>query len=194
MKVVEILKVASNYLNIYDDLSMYFEENADPQTLNVSEDTKKKFDTLMLALNNTINELALTKFQIKETYVLSGLEEHTSIKLESLTGNKINKVLRVYDENLEDIVFAEVGETIIFNSHGKKVFIDYTIIPPKLELNDEIKAFYNVGTRIIALGVASEYLNLCEIYDDAERLAGYYTDGLSNTLQQGTTIKTKRWI
>lgn len=194
MKVVEILKVASNYLNIYDDLSMYFEENADPQTLNASEDTKKKFDTLMLALNNTINELALTKFQIKETYVLSGLEEHTSIKLESLTGNKINKVLRVYDENLEDIVFAEVGETIIFNSHGKKVFIDYTIIPPKLELNDEIKAFYNVGTRIIALGVASEYLNLCEIYDDAERLAGYYTDGLSNTMQQGTTIKTKRWI
>ena len=194
MKVVEILKVASNYLNIYDDLSMYFEENADPQTLNASEDTKKKFDTLMLALNNTINELALTKFQIKETYVLLGLEVHTSIKLESLTGNKINKVLRVYDENLEDIVFAEVGETIIFNSHGKKVFIDYTIIPPKLELNDEIKAFYNVGTRIIALGVASEYLNLCEIYDDAERLAGYYTDGLSNTMQQGTTIKTKRWI
>ena len=44
MKVVEILKVASNYLNIYDELSMYFEENADPQTLNVSEDTKKKFD------------------------------------------------------------------------------------------------------------------------------------------------------
>lgn len=194
MKVVEILKVASNYLNIYDDLSMYFEENADPQTLNASEDTKKKFDTLMLALNNTINELALTKFQIKETYVLSGLEVHTSIKLESLTGNKINKVLRVYDENLEDIVFAEVGETLIFNSHGKKVFIDYTIIPPTLELNDEIKAFYNVGTRIIALGVASEYLNLCEIYDDAERLAGYYTDGLSNTMQQGTTIKTKRWI
>lgn len=194
MKVVEILKVASNYLNIYDDLSMYFEENADLQTLNASEDTKKKFDTFMLALNNTINELALTKFQIKETYVLSGLEGHTSIKLESLTGNKINKVLRVYDENLEDIVFAEVGETIIFNSHGKKVFIDYTIIPPKLELNDEIKAFYNVGTRIIALGVASEYLNLCEIYDDAERLAGYYTDGLSNTMQQGTTIKTKRWI
>ena len=194
MKVVEILKVASNYLNIYDDLSMYFEENADPQTLNASEDTKKKFDTLMLALNNTINELALTKFQIKETYVLLGFQGHTSIKLESLTGNKINKVLRVYDENLEDIVFAEVGETIIFNSHGKKVFIDYTIIPPKLELNDEIKAFYNVGTRIIALGVASEYLNLCEIYDDAERLAGYYTDGLSNTMQQGTTIKTKRWI
>ena len=194
MKVVEILKVASNYLNIYDELSMYFEENADPQTLNASEDTKKKFDTLMLALNNTINELALTKFQIKETYVLLGPEEHTSIKLESLTGNKINKVLRVYDENLEDIIFAEVGETIIFNSHGKKVFIDYTIIPPKLELNDEIKAFYNVGTRIIALGVASEYLNLCEIYDDAERLAGYYTDGLSNTMQQGTTIKTKRWI
>lgn len=194
MKVVEILKVASNYLNIYDDLSMYFEENADPQTLNASEDTKKKFDTLMLALNNTINELALTKFQIKETYVLLGSVGHTSIKLESLTGNKINKVLRVYDENLEDIVFAEVGETIIFNSHGKKVFIDYTIIPPKLELNDEIKAFYNVGTRIIALGVASEYLNLCEIYDDAERLAGYYTDGLSNTMQQGTTIKTKRWI
>ena len=194
MKVVEILKVASNYLNIYDDLSIYFEENADPQTINVSEDVKKKFDTLMLALNNTINELALTKFQIKETYVLSGSKEHTSIKLESLTGNKINKVLRVYDENLEDIVFAEVGETIIFNSHGKKVFIDYTIIPATLELNDEIKAFYNVGTRIIALGVASEYLNLCEIYDDAERLAGYYTDGLSNTLQQGTTIKTKRWI
>lgn len=194
MKVVEILKVASNYLNIYDDLSMYFEENADPQTLNASEDTKKKFDTLMLALNNTINELALTKFQIKETYVLLGSVGHTSIKLESLTGNKINKVLRVYDENLEDILFAEVGETIIFNSHGKKVFIDYTIIPPKLELNDEIKAFYNVGTRIIALGVASEYLNLCEIYDDAERLAGYYTDGLSNTMQQGTTIKTKRWI
>ena len=194
MKVVEILKVASNYLNIYDDLSIYFEENADPQTLNVSEDVKKKFDTLMLALNNTINELALTKFQIKETYVLLGSKGHTSIKLESLTGNKINKVLRVYDENLEDIVFAEVGETIIFNSHGKKVFIDYTIIPPKLELNDEIKAFYNVGTRIIALGVASEYLNLCEIYDDAERLAGYYTDGLSNTMQQGTTIKTKRWI
>lgn len=194
MKVVEILKVASNYLNIYDDLSIYFEENADPQTLNASEDTKKKFDTLMLALNNTINELALTKFQIKETYVLLGSKAHTSIKLESLTGNKINKVLRVYDENLEDIVFAEVGETIIFNSHGKKVFIDYTIIPPKLELNDEIKAFYNVGTRIIALGVASEYLNLCEIYDDAERLAGYYTDGLSNTMQQGTTIKTKRWI
>ena len=194
MKVVEILKVASNYLNIYDDLSIYFEENADPQTLNASEDTKKKFDTLMLALNNTINELALTKFQIKETYVLLGPKGHTSIKLESLTGNKINKVLRVYDENLEDIVFAEVGETIIFNSHGKKVFIDYTIIPPTLELNDEIKAFYNVGTRIIALGVASEYLNLCEIYDDAERLAGYYTDGLSNTMQQGTTIKTKRWI
>ena len=194
MKVVEILKVASNYLNIYDDLSMYFEENADLQTLNASEDTKKKFDTLMLALNNTINELALTKFQIKETYVLLGPKGHTSIKLESLTGNKINKVLRVYDENLEDILFAEVGETIIFNSHGKKVFIDYTIIPPKLELNDEIKAFYNVGTRIIALGVASEYLNLCEIYDDAERLAGYYTDGLSNTMQQGTTIKTKRWI
>lgn len=194
MKVVEILKVASNYLNIYDDLSMYFEENADPQTINVSEDVKKRFDTLMLALNNTINELALTKFQIKETYVLLGPKGHTSIKLESLTGNKINKVLRVYDENLEDIVFAEVGETIIFNSHGKKVFIDYTIIPPTLELNDEIKAFYNVGTRIIALGVASEYLNLCEIYDDAERLAGYYTDGLSNTMQQGTTIKTKRWI
>ncbi len=194
MKVVEILKVASNYLNIYDDLSMYFEENADLQTLNASEDTKKKFDTLMLALNNTINELALTKFQIKETYVLLGSKGHTSIKLESLTGNKINKVLRVYDENLEDILFAEVGETIIFNSHGKKVFIDYTIIPPTLELNDEIKAFYNVGTRIIALGVASEYLNLCEIYDDAERLAGYYTDGLSNTMQQGTTIKTKRWI
>lgn len=193
MKVVDILKVASNYLNIVDELSVCFEDNN--ETVTLPTDTQKKLNRLLLSLNNVVNELFLTKFALRETYQFSSSFGQMNVNLKEKTGKTINKILRVYNVYDEDLVFADVDGEVYFKGNGGKIFIDYTFVPPILSLNDDVKYLNGISSRILALGVASEYLNLNEIYDDAENFREQFESGLSNTLQ-GTVGKMpiKRWL
>ena len=193
MKVVDILKVASNYLNIVDELSVCFEDNN--ETVTLPTDTQKKLNRLLLSLNNVVNELFLTKFALRETYHVSSSFGQMNVNLKEKTGKTINKILRVYNVYDEDLVFADVDGEVYFKGNGGKIFIDYTFVPPILSLNDDVKYLNGISSRILALGVASEYLNLNEIYDDAENFREQFESGLSNTLQ-GTVGKMpiKRWL
>lgn len=193
MKVVDILKVASNYLNIVDELSVCFEDNN--ETVTLPTDTQKKLNRLLLSLNNVVNELFLTKFALRETYQVSSSFGQMNVNLKEKTGKTINKILRVYNVYDEDLVFADVDGEVYFKGNGGKIFIDYTFVPPILSLNDDVKYLNGISSRILALGVASEYLNLNEIYDDAENFREQFESGLSNTLQ-GTVGKMpiKRWL
>ncbi len=193
MKVVDILKVASNYLNIVDELSVCFEDNN--ETVTLPTDTQKKLNRLLLSLNNVVNELFLTKFALRETYQVSSSFGQMNVNLKEKTGKTINKILRVYNVYDEDLVFADVDGEVYFKGNGGKIFIDYTFVPPILSLNDDVKYLNGISSRILALGVASEYLNLNEIYDDAENFREQFESGLSSTLQ-GTVGKMpiKRWL
>ncbi len=193
MKVVDILKVASNYLNIVDELSVCFEDNN--ETVTLPTDTQKKLNRLLLSLNNVVNELFLTKFTLRETYQVSSSFGQMNVNLKEKTGKTINKILRVYNVYDEDLVFADVDGEVYFKGNGGKIFIDYTFVPPILSLNDDVKYLNGISSRILALGVASEYLNLNEIYDDAENFREQFESGLSSTLQ-GTVGKMpiKRWL
>lgn len=193
MKVVDILKVASNYLNIVDELSVCFEDNN--ETVTLPTNTQKKLNRLLLSLNNVVNELFLTKFALRETYQVSSSFGQMNVNLKEKTGKTINKILRVYNVYDEDLVFADVDGEVYFKGNGGKIFIDYTFVPPILSLNDDVKYLNGISSRILALGVASEYLNLNEIYDDAENFREQFESGLSNTLQ-GTVGKMpiKRWL
>ena len=106
MKVVDILKVASNYLNIVDELSVCFEDNN--ETVTLPTDTQKKLNRLLLSLNNVVNELFLTKFALRETYQVSSSFGQMNVNLKEKTGKTINKILRVYNVYDEDLVFADV--------------------------------------------------------------------------------------
>ena len=193
MKVVDILKVASNYLNIVDELSVCFEDNN--ETVTLPTDTQKKLNRLLLSLNNVVNELFLTKFALRETYQVSSSFGQMNVNLKEKTGKTINKILRVYNVYDEDLVFADVDGEVYFKGNGGKIFIDYTFVPPILSLNDDVKYLNGISSRILALGVASEYLNLNEIYDDAENFREQFESGLSNTLQGAVgKMPIKRWL
>ena len=193
MTVIDILRVASEYLHLSDELAVFFDEELELVKDEISEETQKKFDKLLLAFNNTINEIATTKFPPKSTFVHYSTSGQNKVKLGEETGKEINKVLKIYSNSRKNIVFAQVDDEVIFNSDGGYVFIVYSFLPKIYKADDSLDIFYTLGTRLIAIGVASEYLYLSEIYDDSERLRREFEEGLAMVIQESLAIKARRW-
>lgn len=193
MTVIDILKVASEYLHLSDELSVFFDIETNLVTDSISDDVQKKFDKLLLAFNNTINEIATTKFPPKSTFVYFSSLGQNTVNLSTETGKEINKVLKIYSNARKNIVFAQVEDEVVFNSDGGYVFIVYSFLPKIYKADDSLDIFYTLGTRLLALGVASEYLYLSEIYDDSERLRNEFEEGLAKVIQESLKIKARRW-
>lgn len=188
MTVLELLKIASNYLAIDKELEVFFEES---DTTSATSEAKAKFNKLLQSFNNIINDLALHKApptKVVEVATTFGTNEI------DLSPQNCNKVLSVNALNGDKLTFLQSGSSVIFDSFGGKVLIEYSFIPKIYKADDELDIFTNFGNRLLALGIASEYFYLDEIFDDAKELRVEFEKGLKNILSKNKKMRGRDFV
>ncbi len=189
MTVLELLKIASTYLAIDKELEIFFEET---DSTSASEEAKSKFNKLLLSFNNIINELALHKYP--PTKVIE-VETSFGINEIDLSSQNCNRVLSIHSKKGDKLTFLQTGQSVTFDAlFNKKVIIEYSFIPKIYKADDDLDIFTNIGKRLLAIGIASEYFYLEEILDDAKDLREQFETGLKNVLSKNKTMPRRDFV
>lgn len=188
MTVLELLKIASNYLSIDKELQIFFEES---DTSSATDEAKSKFNKLLLSFNNIINEIALHKAPTKT------IEVETSFGLNEidLSAQNCNKVLSVKLKNGKRLTFLQTGQVVVFDCLSReKVLIEYSFIPKIYKADDNLDIFTNIGNRLLAIGIASEYCYLDEVFDNAKELREEFEKGLKSILTKNGFMQGRDFV
>ncbi len=203
MTVLEILKLASGYLDLDDELLPIFEgeetgsvsQNEGSQTDNTqNEETQnveaqKDFTKMMLSLNSVLHELATTKFKPKKVLSYDCLGQ-TVINLSDIHANVI-KIIRIFNK-FGNVDFKIENDKVNFYSNVP-VCIEFSYIPFVSTLNDKVNEFNFIGAKILAMGVVGEYYLLSGIFDDATYFKNEFLNGVDCCLNKNFHIKARRW-
>lgn len=187
MKVSEILKQASEYLNI-DNLKEILNKQEDLTT-----DEKSKVDRLKLCFNLLIGELATSKFFLKSGLKVKSQVGQNIVDLAVLTDKQVRRVERVIFRT-GDAIFLQTGSEIRFNGDGEECVIEFTYLPKEYDLDDDFDEYSIISTKILALGIAGEYLKMSEIFDSSERFLSEYDNALKSILQQNKIMPSRGWF
>lgn len=186
MTVLEILQLASAYVDNYDRLEPIFEGNADQ----VSSEVQTEFDKLLIALNGILHELATTKSKpSKVTIIVS--HGDCEFPLSQIHSNLI-KVNKVFSKNGK-VKFSVADDKLCFNSNIP-VCVDFSYIPMVSSINDKVNEFNFIGTRTIAMGVASEFFLLSGVLDDSAYYRKAFDDKVARAYKTFAFVKAKRWF
>ncbi len=190
MTVLELLKIASNYLAIDKELSVFFDESSDASS--ATDEAKAKFSKLLLSFNNIINEIALSKMPpTKVIAVASNLGTNEV----DLSDKGCNKIKSVRTKNGEALTFLQSGSNVVFDSlYGGKVYIEFSYIPSIYKADDNLDIFQNIGKRLLAIGIASEYYYLDEIFDDAKLLREEFEKGLQSVCSKNKSMPRREFV
>ncbi len=187
MTVKEILTMASQFLNIEEEVKNYLQSDSE-------ENVSATFKVLLNSLNIVNNEIASDYFpllhceeidiqnnkifyedlakEVKDVYSIKSLDESSEYRF------------RCYDEYLKV-------------NAGGRVKIVYSYNPPLLHLTDNAFSFGGkINTRAFALAVASEYCYIKNIFDEAKVWHERFEQSLQNNLsKKGNLILPKRkWL
>ncbi len=190
MTVLELLKIASSYLAIDKELEIFFDETSD--TTSATDEAKAKFSKLLLSFNNIINEIALSKLPpTKIVEVTSNLGTNEI----DLSDKGCNKILSVRTKNGEALTFLQSGSSVVFDSlYGGKVYVEMSYIPAIYKADDNLDIFQNIGKRLLAIGIASEYYYLEEIFDDARLLREEFEKGLKSICSKNKSMPRREFV
>ena len=192
MTVLEILKIASNYLNLEEEFEPFFESSSQGNA--ISEQTQAKYNKLLLAFNNIISEIAMTKYPLIKVAQVNAISGENQIGL-ILDLSDVGKVIKVSTKDGQPLVFLQTNDKIVFKTQASGVvYIEYCAIPKIYKADDDLNEFNSLDKRVIALGIAGEYLYLNEIYDDSEVFRKEYEKGLKKYARNGKVMPRRKFV
>ncbi len=178
MTVKDILILSSDIID-RKDISDYLKHGSSETSIDASLDAQ----TLLKCYNLIVSQI------ISEYYRLNTVEKFTTtngvFEYKDLSKNAI-AIISVKDENFVK-VDAQIYPTKLFTKL-EKGYIEYEYVPNEQEENDEF-IFQNtpITGRIVALGVASEYLFIKGCFAESDN----YGRKFSNSILSAITKKGK---
>ena len=182
MKALDILEIASKYLNLREELDCFF--NEDSQDTPTTEKTNI-FNNLLDALNMAIKEIAI---EYKPLSFEDNKFEFSNLTKDAYKIGEIRDSDRRYKFNLID-------GYIVIDGNGPKT-IKYLFIPEDVESTDDIDCFNSLYEKVLALGVCKEYYYLNNIFDEAAIWEEKYNKSLENCLRGlgSHSLPERRWL
>lgn len=193
MTVLDVLKVASQYLQCENDFAYYFDETVETEP---NAQTQGEFKTLLSALNNVVATLASSVAPCEKIEVVS-LGNGGVFDMSTLD-EKIVKVLGVKKDGVY-VGFRIENDTLVANATGE-CEVMYHYLPATLESDDDIDFFANknfVNEKTLALGVVSEYCLLTTLFDDHDFWQGKFERELNarkSDLSVRKVLKGRGWF
>ena len=195
MKVIDVLKDTCTFLQLEEELKYLksFNENDNVFELeNVLEETKNNIDLLVKCFNLVLNTVCTEYVKLKDSTLVS--TNNKRIAYNKITNNKICNILCVEDESGQGVVFADYGGEIVLYMDGKYK-VTYTYCLNDVEIDESVNEI-NLPAKCIAYGVASEYLYINKLYDDANIWDVRFKNSLLNLLsnKKHLYLKPRRWF
>lgn len=183
MTVKEILDIACTFVNRLDVKDYFSNGNGD-------EEAVKGGEVFIDLLNVVINELACTYVPMitsEDVVAIGGRIHYKDLK------EKAVKILKVTDRNNTQIDYEYAYQYITVNQPCVTVFYEYS--PKKVGIDDEVGYLEkDVSARVIAYGVASEYLLVNGDFDEAVTWHKRYTDAIASLcLPKNKKVAGRLW-
>ena len=189
MNVLQVLKSASLYLNLFDEFNPVFNGEGFE---NLSEEEQREFGKILSALNLIVCEVA-------SEYVDLLTEEIVSFKNKQLDvcslNKNLHKVFYIFKNN-KKIKFKVVDGKICCDVDGE-VRIVYSYIPEELAIGSSLEFLISkLSLKTLALGVASEYCFISGFFDDAKIWEERFVKSLQGNLKrQGkVSLPNRGWL
>lgn len=165
MKVEDIIKLVCEFVG-EKELRKKIESDID-----LSEKEQEKLDQMTRCFNLVNQEIAsdFLPFLVKEE-VSGSIINFETLKKRAV---QIYEVRNRFGMSLKFKVFRNFVEV-----DGNAKTVVYSFLPDKLLLNDEVECAYGLSERVYAYGVASEYLLIVGVSDDAEIWENRYKESL----------------
>lgn len=158
MTVKDILKLVCSFVGEREILEKF---EAEDSTFSAREE--KKINSMVKCYNLVMQEIA-------SDYLSLMIKEEIDVEDSILNFSDLSKfVVNIYEIknrfgiNLKFKLFPNYVEI-----NGKAKSIVYSYLPDEKALDDEVELFYGLSARVIAYGVASEFLLIEGISEDAE--------------------------
>ncbi len=187
MKVSDILKRAGVYLSLSETESL-------PTLSETDARAQTECNTLLFCLNEVLSELATDYFPqiIEEEYQLvSG-----KINFDELS-KSINKLHAVKNSRNEYLKFTLNCQSATVETGQRKVIVRYSYLPSTLSAYTADIDFEALGvtSRLIALGVATEYCLYKGKLSEANMFDARYRDAIKAALTpaRSLSIKPRTW-
>lgn len=183
MTVKEILDVACTFVNRLD-VKEYFSSGEG------EEQAVKDGGIFIDLLNVVVNELACTYVPMitsEDVSVAGGRIYYKDLK------EKVLKIIKVTDSNNVEIDYKYAYQYITVDHSLVTVIYEYA--PKKVGVNDEVGYLEkDVPSRVIAYGVAAEYLLVNGDFDEAVTWHKRYTDAIANLcLPKNKKVAGRLW-
>ena len=184
MTVLEILKLVSLYLNLYDNFSPIFSGST---TLSKTED-QQELNKVLVAINTTTKSLScLYKLKFKEEITFAN---NTFDAL--LLSKKLNKIISIKNKMGNKIPFKIVANKITCSYCGAAT-IEYFYFPNEAEnLNDNVDLNSVICPKTFAMGVVSEYCYINNLFDDAAVWEERFLKSLNKKALSNSVVLPKR--
>lgn len=171
MTVKEILNIACTFVN-RREVNSYLNGEGNVQS---SQEVNECKDVLIDLINVVVNELACTYVPMitsEDVLVTGGRIYYKDLK------NKALKIVKVTDKNNNEVDYKYAYKYITVDLPSVTVFYEY--VPNKVGLYDEVGYLdKDVPARVIAYGVAAEYMLVNGDFDEAVMWHKRYTDAIA---------------
>lgn len=146
---------------------------------------------LVRCFNLVESEIALDYFPLtaSEEVVPTG----TTVEFAALKNEPV-QIVSVKDPSDMGMPFSVTGQSIVLKRSAPRVTVKYMYAPSQKGLGEESE-LGTVSARLMALGVASEYLLACGRYEEAAAFEARYHDAVraANIVRRKLTIPARRW-
>ncbi|MBQ9792343.1 MAG: hypothetical protein IJW32_01170 [Clostridia bacterium] len=187
MTVLEVLKMVSLYLNLYDNFKPLFEGSS----LSANED-EVEFQKILSGINLTLKSLScLFKLKTKEEISIG---EDKSFNL-SLLSKPLNQICVIKDLNNKSHPCKIYNDKFLTDFSGK-AYIEYFYFPANItSINDKIEINSKVSIKTFAIGVVCEYCYINNLFDDAFVWEERFNKSLkTKTISSSFLMPSKRWL
>ena len=187
MKVKEIIAYACGFIGEKE-----IEEKLEStSTVTFTDKEQEKVDALLRCFNLVNEEIAsdyLPYLITEEINVDNSILNYSSL---SKTIINIYAIKGTFGRNVRYKPYPDYVE--IF---GKAKLITYSFLPEKCELNDEFSFYNGLSARILAYGIASEYLLSDGLSEDAEIWEERFKESLFvlSRKRSETKLPKRKWL
>lgn len=195
MKVIEVIKDACIYLTKEEELN-YLVKKENNSEVDFDEEKLKEIinntDLLVKCFNFVLNTLCSEYLKLKDKVVV-----HTNtgkIAYSEISDFNILNIISIEDDMGNSVPFADYGGEVVLSAIGRYK-ITYTYCFDDMDIDTSINEI-TIPAKTLAYGVASEYLYINKLYDDAAIWDTRFKNSLSNLLsnKKQLYIKPRRWF
>ena len=187
MKVRDVLKIVSMFVNLEKELGEGLEEGSN----NAGDTAKQEIEVLLNCLNLTYQEIC-EYVVLKNKKVLPVI--NGKILFLDIDDN-FKKTISVKDVKTSRKIKYDLGDGCLYiNPNVEQVEIIYSQTPQQLSIDAEVKCLGGIGEKCFAMGVASEYFYIKSFYDEAEMFYKRFKDLLRCSIKKTSGyVPKRRW-